>query len=232
MITAIILNYYKERVDNLPIIIEALRSSTTPPDKIVVFDNSNTFQLQAAHDRFSYVEFVHYGTNVGCFGRYLAAWSVPHGYVFFQDNDLVVGETLIERLHTPFQHATTAITGIVGRHINQRRNPYFSSSIAPGNCDIIVGRASMMRTTTAQSVILYAFDIQKTSSMFRCDDIIASSMFNRSRKLAIHAVDGYDYTSIPENGIGLSFDSNHYIDRDRLVSALISKGAFPEVSND
>lgn len=235
MVTAVILNYYKERAEYLPLIVDALYNGSVRPTKVIVWDNTDEGMDKGAslihlYNPFTMqVEIISSCKNVGCLGRYLVSYGVETSYCLFVDNDILPGPNLLYNLLDQMEKDKyIQICGIIGRHITSTDSPYLNSIIVPGYSDIIVGRTSLIRTKTARSVPPYAFASGHMYDMFRCDDIIASSFIHSRRaKFAIPATDGKDYKSLDEKGIGLSQTYSHYVERDNVTHSLMKKtGAF------
>ena len=228
LVTAVILNYYKERIPYLVPIVDSLMTGSKAPDKIIIWNNDPTANLPA----FGYgdkVEVIPSCYNIGCFGRYLVSYSIPNGRCLFIDNDLIFGPYLLEQMMHTKDAVGADIVGIIGRKVYQNHpHPYLTSDITSGNVDIVVGRASLVSSFYARTIVQYAFSQKLTDHMFRCDDIIASCFALRGFKYVIKAQDGKDYFSLDEKNIGLSFDAQHYKVRDALVKELLAQGRFKQ----
>lgn len=219
-VTAVVMHYYTPRLKYLNDILEGLSKSSTKIDSTIVWNNDST--------SWRAVEFIasnHNATvvnspvNVGCLGRYLASMFVETTDVLFQDNDLIVHPNLVGTLLS----VNCMIAGCIGRTFEDTKTPYITATFGAGNCDVVVGRVSLMPTSFARYVLTKSYTENLIEHMFRCDDIVASCLEPKVNKYTL----GKNlFDNLDEEGLGLSHHPDHYTNRDALCRSLIEKGFF------
>jgi hypothetical protein len=225
MITAVIPHWYDARDLSLREGVEALQWSTTPPARILIWDNTNTLEA------WSGVEVIRSSTNVGPCGRFLAALLATTDWVWFQDNDVVVQpETLANavRVANAAPHRT-AIYSLEGR-IRAIHTPYrhwpkvygrgLGVEVPPMPVTISLGRAELVPTFRVRDLVGMLPWHDEDLAM---DDIWWSYVADQCglQRLVIPTVAGRsDITERKTPGTGACHQPGFYDRRDTLVRAL------------
>ena len=212
--TTIILTYYKERVKYLRAIIEALRKSKTVTD-IIVFNQGE------AIEKIDGVTVINSGRNFGCSVRHALALCIDDDLFFFQDDDLLVAPTTIATL-LKFWNGKNVV-GTDGCILTDGR---YTSAIPVQNpkqvsyVDIVTGRVHLC----AKNSIVRAFKMRGKLGLkiFRDDDILLS-LANKGNMVIDCGI-----TNLNEEGVGLSHEPQHYIERDLTCRRINEKLNLPE----
>ena len=92
-ITAVVLTYYKERLGNVYRIIEDLKNSSRPPDKIIVFNNNPAVQFQCEG-----AIIINSSENFWTRSKYIICLLEPSDFYILIDDDITVRKTAIAHL--------------------------------------------------------------------------------------------------------------------------------------
>ena len=143
-VVAVILQYYSERIQNIPRIISDLKNSSRPPDRIIVFNNNseirNTDYLK--EDGVVYVD-----SSFGFLGRakYIACLLDFADYYVLIDDDMSVSKntlshllSIAEKSNRPF---CTAQQGMImnGKLLHDRITVTDSEIIVPTPTETLIG---------------------------------------------------------------------------------------------
>jgi len=124
-LTAVILQYYPERIQNIPRIISDLKNSSRPPDKIIVFNNNSAIKT---HDHIP-DDVVYMNTNYGFLGRakYIICLLDFSDYYVLIDDDMSVSKNTLSHLLSIAQESNqsfcTAQQGVImdGKLFHERK---------------------------------------------------------------------------------------------------------------
>ena len=169
-VTAVVLQYYPERIQNIPRIISDLKNSSRPPDRIIVFNNNpeirNTDHLK--EDGVVYVD-----SSFGFLGRakYIACLLDFADYYVLIDDDISVSKntlshllSIAEKSNRPF---CTAQQGMImnGKLLHDRITVTDSEIIVPTPTETLIG-----------SFVFCSFDaiVKMLSEEQRCRKIVRS----------------------------------------------------------
>jgi hypothetical protein len=92
-ITALIIHYYPERLHHIQRIVNDLKTSSRPPDHIIVFNNDTNIEIKIEG-----VDCVNTTKNYLGRAKYIACLLEPSDYYLLIDNDITVGKKTIEHL--------------------------------------------------------------------------------------------------------------------------------------
>lgn len=206
-VTAIIQRYYPEREDYIYPILDALAEQTNRPSLVVLWNNFETPFQQFSTPAFP-IHVIHSSINT-LMGRYAAALLSSTPAIFIQDDDLVCGPTIIERLTERLGDHSRTVFGISGSNINRASpNPYTDgTTVVEGRADIVLGRCFAL---TRRELISRLSRLHP--SVGRCDDIVLSRQ-GPNYVLPIEP----DITNLDEAGVGLRHDPQHSEERDAAV---------------
>lgn len=202
--TTIILTYYEKRRKYLPGIIEALQKSTVKTD-IIVFNQGRPI------DDIPGVTVINSGRNFGCSVRHALAMCIDDDPFFFQDDDLMVIPDTIERLAKYLNDDN--VVGISGSILT---DGYYITATPVSNrfsmVSIVTGRVHLCR----KKAIIKAFKLRDRLKLkiFREDDILLSLANN------INFVVDSPIINLDEEGTGLSYDPEHYSDRNKICKTI------------
>ena len=96
-VTAVVLQYYPERIQNIPRIISDLKNSSRPPDRIIVFNNNPTIRNT---DHLKEDGVVYVDSSFGFLGRakYIACLLDFADYYVLIDDDMSVSKNTLSHL--------------------------------------------------------------------------------------------------------------------------------------
>lgn len=215
-LTAVVANFYEERQKYWPQIREALKQSTRPPDKIIVWNNDVRFH----HGRCPESHWIDSTENT-LLGRYAAIFLCETDYVFVQDNDLVIRPQTIERLFAVARDHQDKIVGVAGCRLGWEDyyaggNRLYTSAkwIQEGPVDVVLGRCWLAhRKALAPG---FARILSENINPGRADDIFFSMCAGGG------IVVPCEYTNLDEEGKGLSHEPQHFEERDEWARRMLN----------
>jgi hypothetical protein len=146
MISAILLTYYKERIEIVKENLMALEKGTLKPDRIIIANNNTEIKL----DQIKCTNIINSNLNIGTRLRMITALSVVSDYYYFIDDDCVVREKTLENLYK------NRIDGVVGYCGKTAENGNYRTPLIYGNrikneveTNIIIGVGSMLASYNA-----------------------------------------------------------------------------------
>ena len=201
--TSIILTYYSQRTKYLDDIIKSLRKSTVETDIIV-------FNQGAIINERTDITVINSSVNFGCSIRHALALAINDDCFFFQDDDLLVMPDTISELQKYVRDSN--VVGVMGSTLT---DGYYTTSIngtKTSSVDIVVGRVHMCR----KQAIINAFQLRDKLKLkiFREDDILLSLANSGNYMVSTPII------SLPEDGIGLSYDEYHYKERNFICKLI------------
>lgn len=184
-------------------VIDALKKSVVNTD-IIVFN-----QGDCPCDRDD-VTVINSSRNFGCSIRHALALAIDDDCFFFQDDDLLVRPDTIGELQKYVRESN--VVGIRGSILTD--DLYTTATIInkTSSVDIVVGMAHMCR----KQAIINAFQLRDKLGLkiFREDDILLS-LANSGNYVVGTPID-----LLPEHGIGLSHQPQHYPERDLVCKKI------------
>lgn len=203
MITAILLSY--KRQQNIPKIIESLRSQTVPVEIWLI---NNLDCKSFGEDRS-----IHIPWNAGEWARYVFAPRAETEYVMFQDDDwLITDSNFVESAIDIYKKSQSHIVGVGGRRIS--RNPVHykdkPSIKSDSEVDFLWGHFQLFKSDRARGIVIpshpYASDIHWSLEMCGAASLWVSSCL-RERLV-----------QLDEHGVGLSHRENHMEEREQACA--------------
>ena len=169
-VVAVILQYYSERIQNIPRIISDLKNSSRPPDRIIVFNNNPEVKIE---DYIQDKDVVCVKTTHG-FGtrsKYEGCLLDFADYYLLIDDDITVSKKTIEHLISIIPNDgklfCTAQQGMImdGKLLHERITITDSQIIEPTPTETLIG-----------SFIFCSFDavVKMLSEERRCREIVRS----------------------------------------------------------
>lgn len=222
-ITAIILAHFRERVDNLSLIVEDLLSGTVKPDKIIIFvDNPEICLDEYEDDRVTIIKSDHsFKPNI----RFALGTVCETDYCFFIDDDLTVSNETLENF-VKYTAANTLL-GLEGSQLGQTPTPYANDTpirhpkeVTP--VDIII-RSYFVPTPLLLAGLglrLKHPELPKES----LDDVFLSlgnKYLNGKQNLVIPHDDESGLIELSEGGVGQSRQGEHYNNRNIVCRKLM-----------
>lgn len=211
MITAIIPHYFKEREDNLKIILDSYKGS--PVSEVIIWDNTGELELTADG-----VIVVNSPKNVGCKGRFLAAMMADNDTLLFQDNDISVESGTIEYMKSKLKDNIVTLDGrLVTRGEDYKNSRHIVRPEVDSIANISLARMEMMQRDTFINIF-----ITKFFNEMEMDDIWLSWMAHTlSIEILVPAhKEGCGFMNLDERSTGASYLSTHYDKRNELCKRL------------
>jgi hypothetical protein len=136
-ITALILTYYEQRVENVRQIIKDLNGGSRVPDKIIVFSNNPNIKIESVP---TIVSSDNYSTRA----KYVACLLEPSDFYLLLDDDITVGkDTLkhLEEISMGRKDFCTSNEGVLleGRPFHQRTSIFEDKIEKPTPTDTLIG---------------------------------------------------------------------------------------------
>mgnify|MGYP001220109477 CR=1 FL=1 len=168
-LTAVILQYYPERIQNIPRIISDLKNSSRPPDRIIVFNNNSEIKTREHIPE----DVVYMETTFGFLGRakYIACLLDFADYYVLIDDDISVSKNTLSHLLSIAEKSIrpfcTAQQGMImnGKLLHNRITITDSEIIVPTPTETLIG-----------SFVFCSFDaiVKMLSEEQRCRKIVRS----------------------------------------------------------
>jgi len=208
-ITAVLLHYWKERSNNFRKIIEDMETCTRPPDRIIVFDQS-----EKEYERIGDEIVIRSDKHFGCRARHIVALLEPSDYYLFADDDLVVDQQCIE-LFEKYAHPDQVI-GLFGK--NADGSIVFSRDIdRPTKVDFIIGRIHFTSPKCIVNSLNCRIENKLMKQMLYGDDVILG-MSNKS--IVLPRGKGY-IEELSTSGVGAVERPLHKQKRAEIANKLI-----------
>ncbi len=225
-ITAVILHYYPERTENIPIIVKDLRANSRPPDEVIVFNNNPAITYS---DDNAIV--INSSKNYGSRSRHLVALLEPSDYYYLLDDDVTVRKGAIGNF-LKYAHDGCCY-GYWGKTVDPRikdcyeaaDNVRSSKIVAPKKVDLLVGRGTFFVSFSAfKNMLTTEETLLKEGYKFGRDDDIILSMSNTP--FVIPAKKDESFAAMPDGGVGYCHAPEHYELRNTMTKKLykINKG--------
>lgn len=153
--TAVIPHYGPERVPNLRVLVDALRSNTMPPQEIIIWDNDRSgARLKLGEG----VTIIGAERNVGPQARLLAACIARTPMILFQDNDIAMQPQAVRNLFTwadCFPDSVVTMEGRIrkGEHYGHWPKLYGRALDTPRLVDLSLGRGELMPRGLARALV-------------------------------------------------------------------------------
>lgn len=214
IITAIIPHYFDNRVDSLRQAVAILR----PQVKEVIVWNNGERPLKVDGARV-----LHSPCNVGPVARFWAVPTVTHttGYVFFQDNDLMIqSDTIREMSYWASKYPRTVLS-LHGYDIplggSYAKRKFVLNVPKPQRVNVTLGRAELVPYWAAE----LALRGMEGTAFARMDDLWFSHRLHQL-DIPIWVVPGR-MTNLAGWNEGASAERDHYKERERLYPLLFPK---------
>jgi glycosyltransferase involved in cell wall biosynthesis len=209
-VTAVLLRFWPERDENLPVIIADLQASTRPPDRIMVVD-------QGPDPRPVFepgVEVVRLPRNYRTRARYVAALLNLSDWFVFIDDDITVCPGTIELL---LEHArpgrVITVRGVYGDIYQGEPLP----DDRPRPCDWVVGRVHAAHWRA----IVRMLEVEERFRLGHPDVDCADMVLGRVNDcVSIPA----PFRDLASHGVGLDQADDYSEVRDRAVARLAEVG--------
>lgn len=143
-LTAVILQYYLKRINNIPRIITDLKNSSHPPDKIIVFNNNPEIK-----DRSHIInnDVVYIDSSLGFYGRakYIICLLDFSDYYVLIDDDISVSKNTLSHLlsiaETAKKPFCTAQQGVImnGKLFHERKTITDREITEPTKTETLIG---------------------------------------------------------------------------------------------
>ena len=215
---AIFLHYWPERTKYIEGIVGALKEGTVKPDEIVMVNNN-------PQEKFSDlgIDIINMPRNFGCRARHIISLLYPADYYLIQDDDLVIGKKTLENF---VRHRNRGdCLGYLGKvfrtedKIYQKAQHIDAKKIQePVPVDMVIGRIHFYPYRAILRSLVTQMEAGITNDK-NTDDILISMPNN---PFVIPATREEYFTSLDEEGVGLSFEEHHFSDRDVACMAMKS----------
>jgi len=217
-VTAIILCHYQERVGNIDRIVEDLKKSTVPPDKIIVFNDNSTVNYFSEG-----VTSINADSNFPVITRYALALTIDTDYFFFLYDDMTVTKDTLSNFILYAKKYPGHTLGYEGTKLVEGERPYFNGKYVkatnqPVNSDILT-RLYFVPKHILSEVFIVRED-NKDLPKENIDDIILS-VSNRGNNLVIPSYEA-EVIDLQDGGVGQCKTEQHYINRD-IASSILFK---------
>ncbi len=195
-------HYWHQRERDLTRIVEAL----IPHYRVLVWDNDPDHTW--THQGVSIV----YAPHNAIHGRYLAALLCPTvDYFLFQDDDMMLSLTTIDKLFDAATQSYTMFYGIEGRMLMKDHSKPYSYAIgvrAPEKCDMLIRAYTCRREALLRGL---NWIIEHGISPGRSETILMTHDHSI-------LVPDTDWTTLDEHGVGLCYDPNHDVEIDAFYN--------------
>ncbi|OGO14213.1 MAG: hypothetical protein A2Y53_03665 [Chloroflexi bacterium RBG_16_47_49] len=224
-VTTIILSHYKEREDNLNLMVNKLLQGTVTPGKIlifidnpdIVFEDERVIIVRSNRPFLPVVRFA-LGTISGS------------DFCFFLDDDLSVGPKTLENFVINEIRLPESILGLEGSTLSNTAEPYTKDiPVKRGLHDSPVPVDVVIRTYFVPTQLLTAGlllqemypDLPRKSldDVFLC---LGNKYLNGNSNYVISATGESDLIELPDGGVGQSHSGDHYINRNLVCRELMN----------
>lgn len=219
MISAVIPHFFRERESNLPIVIDALRNGTHPPDEILIWNNDRPISIGLPG-----VDIIQSHRNVGCQARFLAALAARSEFVWFQDNDVAVCERTLEEM-VAWNEKLGGVTSFDGRCVpgSYRKSTLITSGPElrePHAVDITLGHGEVIRRDLLRRILSH-FPFDESTVM---EDLYFGWACKRAgvARWVVPTSARGGLRSLPMHGVGSCKQPGHYTQRDRICAEIFS----------
>ncbi len=202
MITAVLMSW--KRKQNMPLIIEALRSQTVPVEIWLINNNG---QEDFGADKTTF-----FNPSPGEWARYVIAGGVKTTYTMFQDDDFMLGDKhfLEDAIELHEAQCPDHLLGVAGRGI-QQSYPYYWPDITDrdGYANILKGHFQLFKSDIVRRV--------RIPRLSTASDIYWS--LDAGNGEAVHYVSqklSRRLDPLPNYGVGYEFRPGHMAERNRV----------------
>lgn len=209
-VMAIVQRYYRDRREYLWPILRSLDAQTLRPERVILWNNFRE-RGEVIHFPGLEVHEVHSSVNT-LMGRYAAIVLADSEYVYIQDDDLIMGSDVVGKLCAASAKFGGALVGPFGSKLAHSDKPYREGRrVQEGRCDVVLGRCF----AASRASLLMRLARADLKSFGRCDDIVMSMAGEA------YAVPNCAFTNLDERGVGLSYEPQHFDERDAMARRLL-----------
>lgn len=218
--TLVLLAHYPERdAKNIEKIVNAYNSGNVVPDKIIVFVDNPTVELDLP-DR---VQIIRSNKSVSVIARIYSSTFAITSHVILIDSDLMPKKDTLEKIIFFAEKYPNAVIGHEGVTLNNSFNPYTSVNThtvkKPEKCDVLI--RSWFVPINVISSALKMFWEEDIPSKYSDDLLIclANKYINKKDNYIIPV----EFEELETGGVGQCLSGEHYIYRDQICSLLMQK---------
>lgn len=209
----VIPHFHSERKGNLPIIVNAIMEGCVQPDIIVIFNNNPTYTVNIPG-----AVCINSSVNLGSSVRYSIGYQMGAKVVIGQDDDLCLGYYDVKRLLDSVEQHPDSVIGFCGADMG-KDNPYLTrkSYVATEkqNVDVVLGRVTAL-SRDCLSRYMKEISLMGLSDYGNHEDIpVSLSNVKNGNKNYIIPL---NIKELPNGGVGLEFQDDHFPHRDRMAS--------------
>lgn len=199
MITAVLMSW--KRKQNMPLIIEALRSQTVTVD-IWLINNNGTEDFGVKKTTF-------FSPSPGEWARYVIAGRVETEYTMFQDDDFLLGDPhfLKDALELHALHCPDNLLGVAGRGLQQAPPHYWPDIVnRDGYASILKGHFQLFKSAIVRRARIPRRPVS---------DIFWSLEIGRGEPVHYVSKDlSSRLVTLPRYGVGYEFRPGHMAERE------------------
>ena len=227
MITAIILAHYKQRQNNLKIIIDSLLAGSFVPKEIVVFIDNDEIDFQDHR-----VTIIRTSASFLPKIRFALGSYFDTDYCLFIDDDLTVRKNTLRNLcvNALDINDDKAIIGLQGSILGDTPNPYADDTSIKREdrkrieVDIVLRTYFVPRASMSYGLQLQAENTQLPD--ISLDDVylcLGNKYLNNGHNYVIGVNDENNVSELSEHGVGQSMTGEHYENRNKVIRYLMDK---------
>lgn len=230
-VTAVVCAYWPNRFPNIQQIVDSLRSSTRPPDTIIVLNNNPEVQLS-----FDGAKVLNSQENFRCRSKYSVGLLNPSDYYILLDDDTAVGKRTIEK-YLSFARRDIC-SGYLGVTLSDLGSFHHGGRIWPTEiqsetpcqtfcgCGMFMSWAALLRLHALEEWIRLPGEWPHEG-----DDIIAG-LANKSTVVPLSKSNDEWFVDLDWKEQAMSYDPVYYEMRDRFtlyVLGVLKKHPVPEI---
>lgn len=226
-ITAVVLAYWPQRVDNVQRLIQDLQQSSRPPDTILVLNN-NPNEIQKIDIEFPRnTLYIESSRNLGCRIRHIVALSEPSDLYLYVDDDLTVKKDTVKNFETHYTGIDPENKGVVlgywGKTTHGGDRPYKNTTDTwankiekPEQVDFLLGRIHAANHVALVKALATRIEYGMFNSEAGGEDDIILGMSNES--WVIPATKSEFFEDLDDKKVGLARRGDHFTRRDKAVA--------------
>ncbi len=224
MISAIILNYWPQRLGNIARIIKDLNSGTVKPDRIIVWNNDSNTKIEP---HLGNQICINSSYNFHCLVRYAMGLISESDHCLFIDDDLTVRRDTLEFLVKKSRLFPEAILGFYGKDIGLGGNhPYTSGHDIKDvdtttEVDMVLGRIHFCKRTKLANAFKLETEVDLLINGVVEEDIVLS-MANKIFEMESNYIFPNRVIELDEGGVGYHYTKNHYPRRDESLKRILN----------
>lgn len=219
-ITAVLTTYWQERLENIPQILNDLKSSSRPSDEILLLNNNQNYTIGRTD-----IKVINSMHNWGSEGRWPTALLEPSDYYLFLDDDLTVKSETIANLEKMAEKYPDTALGLIGKKVEKGKK-YETGKLVKAIdleeaefVDNLIRFYFVPKDIVAKVALEMDYYFEEEDGYIP-DDLVLASV---SHTLVVPADNEEYFEEMDDGGVGYERRENHYKLRNKYFKEKLSK---------